>query len=205
MTTTAASSYRPRARTRRDEIQRRFFEDGQSPRDIADELGLNYGGVLSVLRSIDPDWKLRAPGRENTPVFSDADLTAMLRHAAAGASTVSETAYRRQVSEGATLPDGRKFASSLTVAHRFGGWNAAVAAAGLQPRASTNVRVAFDLQACLQAVRTARTALNATPTCDTYHELTQRQPELGLPSVCTLRNRFREVGGWKAGVRAAIG
>lgn len=122
-TSTARGAPAPRPHAARDaEIVARHSA-GETMAELARQLGLSaprIGQIVARARTGDD-----SSGRER---ISDADMADAIRTVAARAGRVPTASEYREISREAGLP------SVQTIQNRFGGWKAAVRAAGMTPR-----------------------------------------------------------------------
>lgn len=158
---------------------------------VAKELGLPKALVESVVRE-DPSWarRFKQDGRAKKR-YSDAELMACLREAAAGWEGALTGAKYEWFARGRTLADGRPWPGKQTFALRYSSWRGALAAAGLpaNPPSAVAGRRKFDRGRCIGALRHAATVLGKTPTAAEYDRLA-RESGGELPSQATVRHTF---------------
>jgi DNA-binding PadR family transcriptional regulator len=120
---------------------------------------------------------------------SDEKLVAALRRVVDDAGHVPSSKEYGRIAKATGLP------SLSTVENRFGGWNAAVRAAGLTPTRprSRSYERRWTEANCLEALRALEAELGGFPSQHDYEQLSPRRPD--LPSSATLRTRL---GSWSA-------
>lgn len=135
-----------------------------------------------------------ARAHNNPKKFRDSELIFALRMAAAGHDSISLDGYRKlRAAVGAIAP------SEQTILKRFGSWNQALTAAGLQTnrpfgRGTHYDRLRIGWQPCIDAIRALTDELGRPPT---YSEYDARYRQEGWPSTGTIRNYF---GSWTAAI-----
>ena len=121
--------------------------------------------------------------------FSDEALIEAVRGSAEWAGQVPTIAdYVEFARPSSGLP------SLDTIGLRFGGWNAALRAAGMTPRYARRRPLPrrWSEAACLEALRRLSDELGQVPSITRYAELAKERPDLPCPA--TVRNRL---GRWK--------
>jgi hypothetical protein len=174
-----------RAHARRGEILARF-RAGDHPPQVANELGLNQQAVWRVVRELASDADRTARARvladRRQPRFSDAKLLDGLVRVARRLGWVpSDAEYDGLASE-------LRLACSTTLYHRFGGWQCALDAAGLEAPPPRRWRVRWDATECWQALESVSGELGDPPRYRRYKELARRRDD--LPSAGVVRNRL---------------
>ena len=177
----------------RSEDIRQWWRAGLSTPAIAERLGLPAARVQrsigSVLTPMDRAHRNRSiVMRTRTPRYSDEELIAGVQEVATRIGrTPTQEEYRAVAHELA-------LASILTLGKRFGGWQASVKAAGLEPlphgRGRGSRRV-WDKEACWRALERVADQLGNPPRFQSYVALSTGRPD--LPSGPTVRN---QLGRW---------
>ncbi len=167
------------------------FSRLKDARLVAKELEVALRTVRSVLKERFTPSEYRIMTRKPPTLnYSDDELIAFLHEANAGRSkplsTISYTRYAR----GRRTASGRLWPTHQTYYKRFGSWRSAVLSAGLKANAPSPVAgvLRFDLQQCLQAVRTVADAQGGTPTSKEYQRHA-RESDGALPSLATVLKR----------------
>lgn len=157
------------------------------------EVGLPTAVVRDLLSELVPDFQVlaRAP-RNSQKMYTEKELLASLTLAADQKSGVlSVEAYREFVADYPDLKDGRARPGPQVMGLRFGGWNAALTAAGLPTNPHAGPPKEFDdPAAALESIIECWRALEAPPTVAAY-DLWQRGKE-GHPSAATTRKILGE-------------
>ncbi|MGZ4180688.1 MAG: homing endonuclease associated repeat-containing protein [Solirubrobacteraceae bacterium] len=179
-------------RKRSEEI-RQWWRAGLPVTIIAARLGLPAARVQrsidSVLTPMDRAHRNRSiVMRTRTRRYTDQQLIDGVREVAAQIGrTPTQEEYRAHAQE-------LGLASILTLGKRFGGWQAAVVAADLEPlphgRGSGSRRV-WDTEACWRALERVADQLGNPPRFQSYVVLSTGRPD--LPSGPTVRN---QLGPW---------
>ena len=179
---------------RRDEVLEVFRASGSDPEAIAEQLELLPAvvGLLLEMHATGADraaWRLARAVTGPTkahPQHSDADvIDAIKRVAKACGRAPTEEDYDR-IAQASALP------SRETVKNRFGGWNAALLAAGQTPRATQRTyERPWTEERCLEAIRKLAGELGELPTQREYDRLSRGRPD--LPSMGTVR---KTLGTW---------
>jgi hypothetical protein len=176
------------ARAVSDELMLAFREGGDVAR-TARELGVTAAGAGDVVRDLatpadraERSKRLADRSRANVKFTLD-DLKAAIRSVQSKVGTVpSSQQYSRHAAE-MGLP------SLATVAHRFGSWNNALRAAGLEPlRTRRTYSPRWSAEACRRALAELASELGGLPTAQQYDLLASASDE--LPSLATVRNRL---------------
>lgn len=173
------------ARERSGEILERY-RGGVDPQAIATELGLQHkvvrGLIAGVRTESDRAARATAQQRAGRPRFSDGELGEGLWLVAGRvgrAPTCGE--YERLARE-------LGLASLATVCMRFGGWNRALRAAGLETRTAPVRRGRWSVAACWRALESVSDQLGDPPRIGRYAELAAVRDD--LPSAATVRQRL---------------
>lgn len=177
----------------RSEEIRQWWRAGLSVTTISERLGLPaarvHRSIDTVLTPIDRAYRNRSiVMRTRTPRYSDEQLVAGIREVAAEIGrTPTQEEYRAHAHE-------LGVASILTLGKRFGGWQAAVVAAGLEPlrhgRGRGSRRI-WDTEACWRALERVADQLGNPPRFQSYVLLSTGRAD--LPSGPTVRN---QLGRW---------
>jgi hypothetical protein len=174
-----------RAQARRDEILARF-RAGDRPPAVANELGLNQLAVWRVVRELgtDADRSARAwaLADHHQPRFSDSELLDGLVRVAQRVGWVpSDAEYDR-------LARDLGLASSTTLYQRFGGWQGALEAAGIQAPPRRRWALRWDQAECWAALESVSDQLGDPPRYRRYRELAMGRDD--LPQAGVVRNRL---------------
>ena len=177
---------------RSEDIQR-WWRAGLPITTIAEQLGLPAARVQrsidAVLTPMDRAHRNRSiVMRTRTPRYSDEELIDGVKQVATRVGrTPTQEEYRAQAHE-------LGLASILTLGKRFGGWQASVTAAGLEPlqhgRGRGSRRI-WDKESCWRALERVADQLGNPPRFQTYVMLSTGRPD--LPSGPTVRN---QLGRW---------
>lgn len=179
-------------RERSEEI-RQWWRAGLPITTIAERLCLPAARVQraidTVLTPIDRAHRNRSiVMRTRTPRYSDEQLIAGVQQVANRIGrTPTYEEYRAHARE-------LGIASVLTLGKRFGGWQAAVVVAGLEPRPhgrGRGSRRIWDQEACWRALERVADQLGNPPRFQSYVVLSTGRPD--LPSGPTVRN---QLGRW---------
>lgn len=189
-----AARDRSAAERRRKEILE-AWKTGDDPAAIAARLGLRRACV---------DALLHAHVRPADRLARRRSLAAVAPNGAARGHTDEELlrAVRQAVEEARGVPTGERYSkiararglpSVSTLANRFGGWNAAVRAAGFEPASDgrRDYRRRWTEQTCLEALRRVSAERGGMPSLREYEEISHGRPD--LPSAATVRQRL---GSW---------
>lgn len=170
------------------------FRAGADISEVADRLGLSRDAATEVVRdgSSDRDRALRraSSGRARAgAAYTNGQLTESVRAVAAQLGRTPTSPEYNAAASRDRLP------SLPTVSQRFGSWNAALVAAGLQPlQAKRAYTRRWNEDACWAAARlAARESGGALPSVQRYEQLAAERTD--LPSSATLRNRL---GPWSS-------
>jgi hypothetical protein len=179
------------AELRRDELLA-AWRLGSPPKEIAAEIGLSRKSVIDLIarRATTADRAERRRALFNSarcarPVgYSDEHLVEALRAVIQDTGEVPASKDYRAIARAEGLP------SLSTVENRFGGWNAAVRAAGHAPRRVDQRRYQrrWTERACLDALRALVAELGHVPCHDDYRRLSRVRSD--LPSASTVRTRL---------------
>lgn len=131
--------------------------------------------------------------------YSDAELISCMKQANRELGGVLTHAAYDEFALDHRFADGRPWPTWQTPSKRFGTWVMALKAAGLRSNPSAGPKKLFDVENCLDAVRTVARELGKTPTVMEYDEFA-RESEGALPSLPTIRNRC---GSWSDAVALA--
>ena len=183
------------AEERRDQLIA-AFRDGTPLREIAAAAELSQAAVNDLLKR-HPTVEDRAerrvaismrPRRPPPPRYTDGDLLEAIRQVV---KTVGYVPTSGTYNEIAKANGGMP--SLATINNRFGGWNAAVRAAGHIPALVQHRHYArgWTEGTCLQALRNLVDELGRLPSSSEYRQLSPSRSD--LPSYSTLRAR---VGPW---------
>jgi hypothetical protein len=177
----------------RSEEIRQWWRAGLPIPAVAERLGLPAARVQraidTVLTPIDRAHRNRSiVMRTRTPRYSDEQLIAGVQEVANRIGrTPTQEEYRAHAHE-------LGLASILTLGKRFGGWQAAVVAAGQEPLAhgrGRGSRRIWDTEACWRALERVADQLGNPPRFHSYVVLSTGRPD--LPSGPTVRN---QLGRW---------
>jgi transcriptional regulator with XRE-family HTH domain len=178
---------------RRSEEIRQWWRDGSPVTIIAERLALPaarvHRSIDTVLTPMDRAYRNRSIVlRTHTPRYSHQQLIDGIREVAARIGrTPTQEEYRAHAHE-------LGLASILTLSKRFGGWQAAVLAADLEPlghgRGRGSRRV-WDKEACWRALERVADQLGNPPRFQSYVVLSTGRSD--LPSGPTVRN---QLGRW---------
>jgi transcriptional regulator with XRE-family HTH domain len=172
---------------------RQWWRAGLSISTIAEKLDLPaarvHKSIDGVLSPIDRAHRNRSiVMRTRTPRYSEAELSAGVRAVAERIGrTPTQEEYR-------ALAQELELASILTLAKRFGGWHAAVVAAGLTPLAhgrGRGSRRTWDKDSCWRALERVSDQLGNPPRFQSYVLISTGRAD--LPSGPTVRN---QLGRW---------
>jgi transcriptional regulator with XRE-family HTH domain len=172
---------------------REWWRAGLPVSAIAERIGLPaarlHRSIDSVLSPIDRAYRNRSiVMRTRSPRYSEDELLAGIRETANRIGrTPTQEEYRAHAQE-------LGLASILTLGKRFGGWQAAVVAAGLEPLAHgrrRGSRRTWDKEACWLALERVADQLGNPPRFQSYVLLSTGRPD--LPSGPTVRN---QLGRW---------
>jgi transcriptional regulator with XRE-family HTH domain len=172
---------------------RQWWRAGLSISAIAEKLDLPaarvHKSIDGVMSPIDRAHRNRSiVMRTRTPRYSEEELSAGVRAVAERIGrTPTQEEYRAVAHE-------LELASILTLAKRFGGWHAAVVAAGLTPLPhgrGRGSRRTWDKDACWRALERVSDQLGNPPRFQSYVLISTGRPD--LPSGPTLRN---QLGRW---------
>jgi transcriptional regulator with XRE-family HTH domain len=173
----------------RSEEIRQWWRDGSSIATIAERLSLPAARVQrsidTVLTPMDRAHRNRSiVMRTRAPRYTDDQLLDGIRGVAARIGrTPTQEEYRAHAHE-------LELASILTLGKRFGGWQASVVAAGLEPlphgRGRGSRRI-WDAEACWHALERVADQLGNPPRFQSYVVLSTGRPD--LPSGPTVRNQ----------------
>jgi AraC-like DNA-binding protein len=174
-----------RAQARSDEILARF-RAGDRPPLIANELGLNQQAVWRIVRELgsDADRSARAwaLADHHQPRFSEAELLDGLIQVAERVGWVpTDAEYDRYARE-------LGLASSTTLYQRFGRWQGALQAAGLEARPHRRWSLRWDRAECWRALESVADQLGDPPRYRRYRALARGRDD--LPSGGIVRNRL---------------
>lgn len=177
---------------RAEEI-REWWRAGLSVTTIAERVGLPAARMQrtidGVLSPMDRAYRNRSiVMRTRTPRYSEEELLAGIRESASRIGrTPTQEQYRVHAQE-------LGLASILTLGKRFGGWQAAVVAAGLEPLSHARGRGSrriWDKEACWRALERVADQLGNPPRFQSYVVLSTGRAD--LPSGPTVRN---QLGRW---------
>jgi transcriptional regulator with XRE-family HTH domain len=169
---------------------RDWWRAGLPVTTIAQRIGLPaarvHRSIDTVLSPMDRAHRNRSiVMRTRTPRYSEEELTAGMREIAHRIGrTPTQEEYRGHAHE-------LGLASILTLGKRFGSWQAAVVAAGLEPLGhgrGSGSRRTWDKEACWLALERVADQLGNPPRFQTYVRLSTGRPD--LPSGPTIRNRL---------------
>ena len=172
---------------------RQWWRAGLSISTIAEKLDLPaarvHKSIDGVLSPIDRAHRNRSiVMRTRMPRYSEAELSAGVRAVAERIGrTPTQEEYRGFAHE-------LELASILTLAKRFGGWHAAVLAAGLTPLPhgrGRGSRRTWDKDSCWRALERVSDQLGNPPRFQSYVLISTGRPD--LPSGPTVRN---QLGRW---------
>jgi DNA-binding CsgD family transcriptional regulator len=172
---------------------RQWWRAGLSVAAIAEKLDLPaarvHKAIDGVLSPIDRAHRNRSiVMRTRTPRYSEEELLAGVRGVAERIGrTPTQEEYR-------ALAQELELASILTLAKRFGGWHAAVVAAGLTPLPhgrGRGSRRTWDQDACWRALERVSDQLGNPPRFQSYVTISTGRAD--LPSGPTVRN---QLGRW---------
>jgi DNA-binding CsgD family transcriptional regulator len=172
---------------------RQWWRAGLSIPQIAEKLDLPaarvHKAIDGLLSPIDRAHRNRSiVMRTRTPRYSEEELRAGVRVVAERIGrTPTQEEYRAVAHE-------LELASILTLAKRFGGWHAAVIAAGLTPLShgrGRGSRRTWDKDACWRALERVSDQLGNPPRFQSYVLISTGRPD--LPSGPTVRN---QLGRW---------
>jgi hypothetical protein len=168
------------------------WKAGSQPREIATELGLSRTAVSAVIAKLattadraERRRVLFTAARCARPLgYSDLYLTEAVGRVIEQVGRVPTSKRYGEIARAAGLP------SLSTIENRFGGWNAAVLAAGYTPMPSKqrSYERRWTDQSCLEALRDLVADLGELPSQDVYRRLSPERP--GLPSASTVRTRL---------------
>ncbi len=171
------------------------WRSGIGPASVAARLGISRACVSAVIDAhateADRIARRRAQSEQASRSrrrFSDEALIEAVRASAEWAGRVPSIADYAELARSSDLP------SLDTIGLRFGGWNAALRAAGMTPR-DTRRRGPprrWTEAACLEALGRLVEELGELPSITRYEELARERAD--LPSPATVRNRL---GRWK--------
>lgn len=189
----------------REKQKARFARYGGScpkcggPRDGHHGPGMTDDQWCQACRSSEPHSLERASrtAHQRTGAFkwSDDQILDSLRKFHARYGKCSVNAWNRHRS--------RQRPAALTIETRFGGWNAALQAAGLPTvRVPGRQYERVTLDGCVLALQIVGDVISGIPTVATYNRIRIERPELGLPSEPLIRIRW---GTWVAALEAAFG
>jgi Homing endonuclease associated repeat len=172
---------------------RQWWRSGLPVAAIAAKLGLPaarvHRSIGSVLSPMDRAYRNRSiVMRTRTPRYSEEQLIAGIRELANRIGrTPTQEEYRAHAQK-------LGLASILTLGKRFGGWQASVVAAGLQPLPhgrGRGSRRTWDANGCWRALERVADQLGNPPRFQSYVLLSTGRPD--LPSGPTVRN---QLGRW---------
>jgi hypothetical protein len=178
----------------RDEILTHYRE-GLDPAGIAQHLSVTTVEVQDLVRSeatpADRASRKAAMTTAREPRlarYTDSDLVDAVRRVAAGLGEVPTCSQYAELSSSLQLP------SLPTVAHRLGGWSAALSAAGLEPnRPPRAYKRRWPSDECWRALQRLADELGGLPTANQYELIASSSDD--LPSLATVRHRL---GRWSS-------
>ena len=189
--------------THRDEIIS-LIEGGASLDEIWRKTGVTASLIREMVRK-DPTlerlrWMLHTKNTFAKNYSTEELITCMREANNALGGILSTSAYTEHAST-RVFDDGRPWPTHQTMGLRFGGWRAALAAAGLQSNAPSAIagQVIFSREHCIDALAEVARRLGHMPTVVEYEEAV-REGAGYLPSVATVRNRL---GSWQQALRLA--
>ncbi len=166
------------------------FRDGRNMAAIAEEHDLPILTIRRILKQALPAHEYRAithkPSRKQ---YTDDELVRFLREASAAREGILTIASYEDYTSARRNTKGRRHPTPETHKNRFGSWQKALHAAGLQantPHAWGGHT--FDVDECLAAVRTVAQKLGKPPTGKEYEQCA-RESKGSLPSLATVRKR----------------
>ncbi len=181
-----------RSERRREEVLA-AFRAGWGPKAIAGRLGLSRGCVSRLIEThaTPADRAARrlaqrvTAQRTGPPGHSDEDLIEAVKQVVKDAGHVPLSKEYAVIAKASGLP------SLSTVESRFGGWSAALRAAGITDLPEPRRRRRWTEEACMEAVRSLAAELGSLPTLREYERLSAGRSD--LPCAATVRNRL---GSW---------
>ena len=171
------------------------WRSGIGPASVSARLGISRACVGAVVEAhataADRAARRRAQSdraSRSQRRFSDEALLDAVRRCAEWAGRVPSIADYAEFARSSDLP------SLDTIGLRFGGWNAALRAAGMTPRHARRRGAPrrWTQEACLEALGRLVDELGELPGISRYEQLARERSD--LPSAATVRNRL---GRWK--------
>jgi hypothetical protein len=181
-----------KARRRREHMAAvlEAFRRSSDARQVARELELPYGLVKEIVCEHVPTGERRAHWKKPKPKYSDEELIEFLRIASRTLGGVLTTAAYTSFASARETSDGRNWPTHQTHSNRFGSWRLALEAAGLaaNPASAIAGQTLFQVEHCVDAVRSVSRGLGKVPTAAEY-DVAARDSRGALPSLATVRNR----------------
>ncbi len=189
-----------RAHERRDALVEGFRET-RSVAAVAKEHGLSKVAVREILEAEIPLHEYRALRRKPVPKkYADHELLGFLRKAGAARGGALTIAFYDDYAHGRHTADRRRWPTHQTHAKRFGSWQKALHAAGIQANEQrTGCDMTFGADRCIDAIRAVHKQLGKTPTVREYARCA-RDSAGSLPSLSTVCNRC---GDWLEALQMA--